>query len=32
MAKIVVEEFNAAHKFADEIVKFLLPLEKKKVC
>ena len=30
MAKILVEEFNAAHKFADEIVKFLLPLEKKR--
>ena len=25
MAKIVVEEFNAAHKFVDDIVKFLLP-------
>ena len=30
MAKIVVEEFDAAHKFVDEIVKFLLPLEKRK--
>ena len=28
MAKIVVEEFDVAHKFADEIVCFLLPFEK----
>ena len=30
MAKIIVEEFDAPHKFVDEIVKFLLPLEKRK--
>ena len=28
MAKIVVEEFDVAHKFAGEIVCFLSPLEK----
>ena len=30
MAKIVAEEFDTALKFVDEIVKFLLPLEKRK--
>ena len=30
MAKIIVEEFDAAHKFLDEIVNCLLPLKKRK--
>ena len=30
MAKIILEEFDVAHKFVDEIVRFLLPLEKRK--
>ena len=30
MAKIVVDEFDVAHKFVDEIVCFLLPLEIRK--
>ena len=29
MAKIVIEEFDCAHKFVDEVIRFLLPLKKR---
>ena len=29
MAKIVIEEFDCAHKFVDEVVRFLLTLKKR---
>lgn len=30
MSKIVIEEFDACHKFVDEIEFFVLPIEKRK--
>ena len=29
MAKIVIEEFDVCHKFVDEEVRYLLPIEKR---
>ena len=30
MDKIVIEDFDACHKFVDEVVQYILPLEKQK--